>query len=159
MFGVDGVLSVRPRDFFLLAKRRRTNAFPAPKPLVEADAVPKILAELPCADDRCFVDRAVMEKGMPVEAVMPVSRHGSGETQLYFTSRKGEDPELSIILNPRDSMVVAVKQVLVLEPALQYVVRDAYEDIFVRDGERFRKLDDDDFRPALPEEEGPVGLA
>lgn len=158
-FGVDGVLSVRPRDFFLLAKRRRTNAFPAPKPLVEADAVPKILADLPCADDRCFVDRAVMEKGMPVEAVMPVSRHGSGETQLYFTSRKGEDPELSIIFNPRDSMVVAVKQVLVLEPALQYVMKDAYEDIFVRDGEGFRRLDDHDVFSASQEAVGPVGLA
>lgn len=158
-FGVDGVLSVRPRDFFLLAKRRRTNAFPAPKPLVEADAVPKRIADLPHADDRCFVDRAVMEKGLPVEAVMPVSREGSGETQLYFTSCKRDDPDLSVILTPRNSLVVTVKQVLVLEPALQYVVKDAYRDIFVRDGEGFRKLEVGDFCPVLPEEEGLVGLA
>ncbi|WP_297612990.1 hypothetical protein [uncultured Sutterella sp.] len=159
VFGVDGMLSVRPRDFFLLAKRRRTNAFPAPKPLVEADAVPKRIADLPCVDDRCFVDRAVMEKGLPVEAVMPVTREGSGETQLYFRSTRLDDPAQSSILNPRDSMVVAVKQVLVLEPALQYVLVDAYKDIFVRDGEGFRKLEVGDFCPVLPEEEGPVGLA
>lgn len=128
-------------------------------PLVGADAVPKMIADLPFADDRCFVDRAVMEKGLPVEAVMPVTREGSGETQLYFRSTRRDDPAMSSILNPRDSMVVAVKQVLVLEPALQYVLEDAYKDIFVRDGEGFRKLEDGDSLPILPEEECPVGLA
>lgn len=90
---------------------------------------------------------------------MPVSREGSGETQLYFTSCKRDDPDLSVILTPRNSLVVTVKQVLVLEPALQYVVKDAYRDIFVRDGEGFRKLEVGDFCPVLPEEEGLVGLA
>ena len=61
---------------------------------------------------------------------MPVTREGSGETQLYFKSTGRDDPAMSSILNPRDSMVVAVKQVLVLEPALQYVLEDAYKDIF-----------------------------
>ena len=117
-----------------------------------------MIADLPFADDRCFVDSAVMEKGLPVEAVMPVTREGSGETQLYFKSTGRDDPAMSSILNPRDSMVVAVKQVLVLEPALQYVLEDAYKDIFVRDGEGFRKLEDGDFLPILPEEECPVGL-
>ena len=90
---------------------------------------------------------------------MPVTREGSGETQLYFKSTGRDDPAMSSILNPRDSMVVAVKQVLVLEPALQYVLEDAYKDIFVRDGEGFRKLEDGDFLPILPEEECLVGLA
>lgn len=159
-FGVDPVLETRPRDFFLLLKRRRGNAFPAAKPLVKAEAVPQALAELPYANEQCFVDRAVMEEGKPVESVFPMSRKEEERVLLYFSAKPRAEIEGAVNINPKDCLSVCVKQVLVLEPALQYVLKDAHEAEFVRDGEGFRKVESEAYMlPAFFSTEGPVGLA